>query len=230
MSRDERRGLARTRACGCAIAVVLLALASLAGCGSSDRRADADETVARASKRALAMLPAHTWWAPNGDTANQRWVDGPIDSSSVSQLRVAWAVPLTARYAATPVVSRGVLYTQDLQSNVQAIDVRSGRVLWTTYYEETDIGPNGVNVVGQRVFGATYTHAFALDARTGRELWSRQISAHEGDAIDMAPGYSDGTVYVSTAVQAAGAVGTLWALDAASGCLRFVLLRTTASV
>src|SRR5262249_7227274 len=130
-------------------------------------------------------------------------------------------VPLTAPYAATPVVADGVVYTQDLQSNVLAIDLSSGRTLWTARFDEADIGPNGVNVVGDRVYGATYTSAFALDAHTGRQLWSTRIAAHTGDAVDMAPGYSDDTVYISTAVQGPGAVGTLWALDAGSGTVRW---------
>jgi outer membrane protein assembly factor BamB len=203
-------------------AFVLLALALVTpmgcGAGAEDR---ASVPAPRAVRAAVPMRPAHAWGAPNGDRANHRWVDGPIDASSVSRLRVAWTLPLSYGYAATPVVSGGVLYTQDLQSNVYAVELDSGRTLWTTSYEEPVIGPNGVNVVDGRVFGATRTHAFALDARTGKELWLREIALHTGDTIDMAPGYEDGTVYVSTAVQGPGAVGTLWALDADSGAVRW---------
>jgi outer membrane protein assembly factor BamB len=157
------------------------------------------------------------WPAPNGDSANHRRVDGPIDAESVSRLRIAWKVPLGAGFAATPIVVDGVVYTQDLQSNVAAVDLGSGRTLWVKAYGESDIGPNGVNVVDGRVFGATATKAFALEASTGRELWTRTLARHPGDTIDMAPGYADGTLYVSTAVSGPGAVGTLWALDADSG-------------
>ena len=75
----------------------------------------------------------------------------------------------------------------------------SGRVRWRRDYEETDIGPNGVNVVDGRVFGATATRAFALDAETGRAAVVDGCSpATPATRIDMAPGYHDGTVYVST--------------------------------
>jgi glucose dehydrogenase len=61
-----------------------------------------------------------------------RAVVGPITSSNVSQLGVAWCVPLESTgatraaglsngYATTPVVVNGVVYTQDLESNVMAI-------------------------------------------------------------------------------------------------------------
>lgn len=180
-----------------------VAVSAVAGCGGatgSDRESDPGG-----------------WTAPNADLRNTRQVSGPIDSRSVGRLRVAWTVPLTAGYATTPVIVDGVAYTQDLQSNVYAIDVHDGRRLWTTSYEETDTGPNGVNVADGRVYGATPGTAFALDPSTGRELWRTTLARHPGDAIDMAPGHHDGTVYVSTAVAGIGAVGTLWALDAATG-------------
>jgi len=158
-----------------------------------------------------------SWPAPNGDAANHRRAGGSIDAASVGRLRVAWRMPLAAGIAATPIVRDGVVYAQDLNSNVYAVDSRSGRLRWRHDYNEIDIGPNGVNVADGRVYGATSTRAFALDADSGRELWSTVLAHHHGDAIDMAPGVADGSVYVSTAVSAAGAVGTLWALDAATG-------------
>jgi alcohol dehydrogenase (cytochrome c) len=170
------------------------------------------------------------WSAPNGDKANTRRVRGPIDSRSVSRLGVAWTVPIKATsdrwagsYAATPVVVDGVVYTQDLGSNVYAIELRTGRVLWTKMYAAPSSGPNGVNVGDGRVYGATPTAAFALDARTGAELWSRTLVRNQGEGIDMAPGYNDGTVYVSTvpgnfnAWFRGNGVGVLWALDGRTG-------------
>ena len=53
--------------------------------------------------------------------------------------------------------------------------------------------------------------------RRGRRAVAPDVAQRPGDVVDMAPGYEDGTVYVSTAVAGAGAVGTLWALDAQTG-------------
>jgi outer membrane protein assembly factor BamB len=197
-----RRGVVRPNVSGrrlLALAALLAALAA-AGCGDAGR-----------------SMPAASWPAPNGDAANHRRATGSIDAASVDRLHVVWRLPLSAGFAATPIVRDGVVYAQDLRSNVYAIDLASGRLRWRHDYEAIDIGPNGVNVVGGRVYGATPTLAFALDARTGRELWSTTIAYHPGDAIDMAPGVAGGTVYVSTAVGGPGAVGTLWALDARTG-------------
>ena len=162
------------------------------------------------------------WRAPNGDRANTRWVGGPIHSSSVARLHRAWSVPV-GDYASTPVIVGGVVYTQDLNSNVYAIDLRRGTVLWRKLYRERDIGPNGINVAGGRIYGATPRNAFALSARTGKQLWSRRLVRNGHEGIDMAPGYDRGTVYVSTVpvnlqlLYGGGARGILWALDARTG-------------
>lgn len=165
---------------------------------------------------------------PNTDLANTRNVGGPIDSSTVDELEVAWTVPLTAEsafgaYASSPIISKGVVYSQDLASNVQAIDAESGDILWEKKYESPDHGPNGLVVQDGMVFGATSTAAFALDQETGKQVWSVTLIRNEKEGIDMAPGYNDGTVYVSTVpvnvgeFYGPGGVGILWALDGKTG-------------
>jgi outer membrane protein assembly factor BamB len=165
---------------------------------------------------------------PNGDAANTRKAAGPIKASTVNELEVAWQNPIEAEsafgsYASSPILSKGVIYSQDLASNVQAIEASSGDVLWTKKYELPDHGPNGVVVQGGMVYGATPTSAFALDQETGKQVWSVPLIRNEHEGIDMAPGYHDGIVYVSTVpvnvgeFYGAGGVGILWALDGKTG-------------
>jgi outer membrane protein assembly factor BamB len=166
---------------------------------------------------------------PGVDLASTRnAVNSTIDSSNVAQLEIAWTSPLTGEgtygsHASPPVVSDGVVYSQDLASNVEAIDLESGEILWTKSYEEPSHGPNGVAVADGRVFGATPTAAFALDQETGEELWSVTLIRNGSEGIDMAPGYHDGLVYISTVPVTAtstyegGGVGVVWALDAKTG-------------
>jgi len=169
---------------------------------------------------------------PNVDASNARAVAGPIDSSTVSNLEVAWTLPVKGRsvfgsYASSPIVSKGVVYSQDLASNVEAIDLESGEVLWTKSYEQPSHGPNGVVVAEGRVYATTPTAAFALDQETGEVAWSVNLVQNANEGIDMAPGYQDGKVFVSTvpvtaeSFYAGGGVGTLWALDAKTGKKRW---------
>jgi len=173
------------------------------------------------------------WTLENGDLLNTRVVQQtPISAANVSKLGVAWTMPLTASstygtFAANPVTDpAGVVYLQDLASNVFAVDLVSGRVLWTHRYNSQDIGPNGVAVVDGKVYGATAKFAFALDAGTGRELWRntdlvpRRLQKGGGElasgfGIDIQPQVANGVVYLSSAALLGG--GVIYALDAASG-------------
>ncbi len=131
---------------------------------------------------------------------------------------------MTDGYATTPVVVNGVVYTQDLESNVMAIRLATGKVLWAHNYSSPNGGPDGVNVAGGTVYAATNHAAVALSAATGRQLWSRTLIGNDHEGIDMAPGYNDGTVYVSTVPvnptvgeYLGGGKGILWALNARTG-------------
>jgi alcohol dehydrogenase (cytochrome c) len=122
------------------------------------------------------------------------------------------------------VVVHGVVHTQDLESNVMAINLATGKVLWRHDYSSPNGGPDGVNVVGGVVYAATNHAAVALSAATGRQLWSRTLTANDHEGIDMAPGYNNGTVYVSTVPvnptvgeYLGGVKATLWALNASTG-------------
>jgi outer membrane protein assembly factor BamB len=174
--------------------------------------------------------PAAGWTQPDADVASTRYVASAITSANVSKLGVAWTVPLTVptthtdgAYAATPVIVKGVVFVQDLESNVYAISLATGRVLWTHDYDSPNGGPDGVNVAGGVVYAATAKAAVALNAATGAQLWRRTLIGNDHEGIAMAPGYNNGTVYVSTvpanvtAVYGAGGQGILWALNARTG-------------
>jgi outer membrane protein assembly factor BamB len=165
---------------------------------------------------------------PDGNLSNTRYTGGPIDSATVKKLGVAWHMPLNAKslygaYASSPVIANGVIYSQDLESNVQAIELQTGKVLWTKTYESADQGPNGLVVGDGRVFGATATSAFALNEKTGAQEWSVELISNPQEGIDMSPGYHNGIVYVATVpgnnskFYAPGGNGILWALEGATG-------------
>jgi alcohol dehydrogenase (cytochrome c) len=205
---------------GAALAALfaLVLVAALSGCGSSS---SGDEVKFNGSGY------------PGVDAVNSREAKGSIDSSNVAELKEAWSLPLKAQssygaHSSAPVIVNGVIYSQDLESNVQAIDLESGEVLWTKKYDKASEGPNGVVVAEGLVLGATPEGAFALDQKTGKELWSTPLVAQPSvEGIDMAPGYEAGLVYVSTVPLTAsasypgGGVGILWALDAKTGAKKW---------
>jgi outer membrane protein assembly factor BamB len=119
------------------------------------------------------------------------------------------------------------MYSQDIDSNVQAIDLASGKVLWSHKYNSTSVGPNGVSVVDGTVYGATATSAFALNASSGKQLWIKKLTRNANEGIDMPPGIHDNTVYVSTVpgnatkFYAGSGQAILWAMDASTGATKW---------
>ena len=194
-------------------AALVVAAGLIAG-GCSSSSSSSPSTLACPSEPGTAVTgtapaatgrPAAGWTQPGADLANTRYVASAITSANVSKLGVAWTVPLTmstshtdGAYATTPVIVNGVVYVQDLESDVLAISLATGKVLWTHDYNSPNGGPDGVTVAGGVVYAATNHAAVALDAATGAQLWSRTLTGNDHEGIDMAPGYNHGTVYVST--------------------------------
>jgi outer membrane protein assembly factor BamB len=195
------------------LAALVVVGALLVGCGSSGDSSSSGD--ANFTGDAL----------PSIDPGSARLAaDSKIDSQNVSELEEVWSntisgVGVYGSYASTPVIANGVIYSEDLESNVQAIDLGSGEVLWSKKYESASHGPNGLAVADGHVYGTTSSEAFALNQETGKEEWNVEL---EG-SVDMAPGVDDGRVYVSTVPETpsaeyeAGAVGTLWVMDGKTG-------------
>ena len=224
-------------------AAFVVAAGLIAGGCSSSSTSSSPSTLACPSKHGPAVTgttasapaatgrPAAGWTLPDADMGSTRYVASAITSANVSKLGVAWTVPLTipttrtdGAYATTPVIVDGVVYVQDLESDVMAISLATGKVLWRHDYSSPNGGPDGVTVAGGVVYAATNSAAVALDAATGAQLWSRTLIRNDHEGIAMAPGYDHGTVYVSTVPANAtvgqylpGGEGILWALNAKTG-------------
>jgi alcohol dehydrogenase (cytochrome c) len=153
-------------------------------------------------------------------------VASTITASTVSGLHVRWRYPLTrgstfGSFASTPLVVGSTVYVQDLSSSVHALDLRDGRPRWHYLVQAPNDGPNGLAYAGGRILGATDTRAFALDARTGRKLWTRKLTNSREQFIDIAPLAARGLVFTSTVGFPPTGRGALYALDQRTGKVRW---------
>jgi outer membrane protein assembly factor BamB len=169
-----------------------------------------------------------TWPLPNGDLAGTRAAaTARIDSGNVARLHVAWRFRFTARpsfsgtFASTPVADGDTVYVQDLRSNVFALERATGRLRWRHHFGARNDGPNGVAVDSGRVYGATDTDAFALAADTGAVLWHRHLTGRSEQFVNIAPLPWHGLVFTSTVGYAPYGRGAVYALDAATGKVRW---------
>jgi outer membrane protein assembly factor BamB len=205
------------------LSLLVVSTAGLGACGGGGDNGVPDGAPKEASEF------KDEWPAPNGDLVNSRVATSEIDSGNVDQLGVAWTIPIEVggtfgNYASTPIVVDGVVYTQDLTSNVKAIDFETGDVKWSKDYNAPTVGPNGVTIGYDKIYGATSDFAFALDKDTGEEVWrSQKLTRNANEGIDMAPAAFDDTIYVSTvpgntkSFYKGNGAGVLWALDAETG-------------
>ena len=189
--------------------------ATLGGCGGS---------------RPAPKPAAKSWPLPNADLSSTRSLSASgIDRANVSSLKSLWRfrIPITPGDAgaltATPVVSNGVVYVQDMKSNVYALDLRTGKLRWRRHFGDSNPGPDGLATAGPRIFGATDTTVFALAKVSGRLLWTRRIVTPSERYLDVAPQVAGGLVYTSTVGYPPHGRGALYALDAATGSVRWKL-------
>jgi outer membrane protein assembly factor BamB len=162
------------------------------------------------------------WPSPNNGLYNTRVASSTISETNVAKLAVAWTLPLTGigatgRDFANPVIANGVVYQQDGASNVIAVSYSTGRLLWTHTFKSSSYGPNGVTLAYGRIYGSTGTGVFALDARTGRQVWYRTSFGAGAAKFDIAPEVANQKVFVASALTRGG--GIVYALDARTGAI-----------
>ena len=186
--------------------------------------------VLTAGAAAAAARTAADWPLPNLDVSSTRALTSSrIDRANVGRLRVAWRFRFRIKpgeagvVTGAPVVSGGTVYVQDAKSNVYAIDLATGRIRWRHGFGYTNSGPNGVATAGGRVYGATDAELFALSAASGRLLWTQRLVTPTAPFVDVAPLVAGGTVYTSTVGVPPNGKGVLYAVDAATGKVRWKL-------
>jgi outer membrane protein assembly factor BamB len=182
--------------------------------------------------RASAAGPSASWPYSNGDLSNTRdAVTSTITVANVSKLKKLWSFTLTGKatknvggygtLAANPIVQNGVVYMQDLRSNVYAISLATGRLQWEhtlNLPEKSGPGPNGVAVANGVVYGLSPTVVFALNATNGHQLWSDKNLLHAGQGtFGIQPQVANGQVFLASQYGSGKGGGILLALNATNG-------------
>jgi alcohol dehydrogenase (cytochrome c) len=158
------------------------------------------------------------------------WGYSPLDQitpANVSRLAPVWmmATGMERGHEAAPLVNQGVMFVSTPGNQVFAIEARSGRLLWRYRNppppDMINLHPTsrGVALYGDRVFFARAEAVLvALDARTGKELWSATVEDNrKGYYISLAPLIADGKVLVGASGGELGVRGFVAAYDIETG-------------
>jgi alcohol dehydrogenase (cytochrome c) len=171
------------------------------------------------------------WLQTNGGYSNLRYYPGSqIHSGNVKNLRPAFLFQTEIKESmeVAPVVVNGVMYITTSYNHVYAIDATTGQQFWHYKHKMGPVttyccGPNnrGVAVYRDTVYmGTLDAKMVALDAKTGKLLWEKEIADPEmGYSETMAPVVADGKVLIGTNGGEYGIRGFVKAFDSRNGDL-----------
>jgi quinohemoprotein ethanol dehydrogenase len=180
-----------------------------------------------------ADVPQRYDWPHHGgqpDEAGFAALD-QIDRGNVGRLGLAWSLDLPGEQSleATPLAVGGVLYFTGTFSDVYAVSVETGKLLWkheAKVYEHNARKMNfifplnrGCAYADGRIFSATTDgRLLALDAGTGKELWSVETVRRDDERyITGAPRVFNGKVIIGHGGGDTGQRGYVTAYDQKTG-------------
>jgi len=185
----------------------------------------------------FARMPRWTGWSPSvTNTRFQSRDHAGLSGSGLARLRLKWAFgfPDASVAWSHPTVAAGRLFVGSQNGTVYALDATTGCIHWTFGAAGGVRTALAVSYDESRrlvvYFGDTAANAYALDAQTGRKLWTRRVDDHPAARITGSPTFFEGKLYVPVASyeEAQGADpaypcctfrGSVVALDATSGAV-----------
>jgi quinohemoprotein ethanol dehydrogenase len=157
-----------------------------------------------------------------------------VNDQNVDKLGLAWFVdlPTNQNVESSPLMIDGVIYLTLPWSKVVALDARTGKQLWL--HDPKVAGAWNINLCcgvdnrgaaawnGKIIYGTLDGRLLALDAKTGKPVWSIKSTPDERRySITGAPRIANGKVFIGSAGGEFDARGYIDAYDAETGKLQW---------
>jgi len=134
------------------------------------------------------LMIRHDYHANNYSTLNQ------VTANNVQDLRLVWTWAMNeGTNQPAPVVHNGTMFINNPGNIVQALDAKTGELIWENRIGETATGNSqrGLAIYDDKVYVTTGSaQIYALDARTGKNVWMTTI----GDRTDGTYSTSSGPI------------------------------------
>jgi len=175
-----------------------------------------------------ATSEPQSWLTYSGDFQARRYSAlTQINRENVSGLKVLWMYQMKTRhkFETTPLVFDGLMYITEPPSDVTALDLRTGRPVWSFRRNVPTVPAccgqvnRGVAALDDELFvGTMDSHLIALDMKTGRVRWDVEVADYKtGHSITLAPLAIKDKVIIGIAGAEYGIRGFLDAYDAKTG-------------
>ena len=170
------------------------------------------------AQRASGQAPLATF---RGDAAHAGVYAAPTPAAYAG---LAWRVQTGGTVVSSPAVTGSAVYIGSNDRHLYALDRVSGRIRWS-FDANSAVGSSPTVAGGLVAFTTADGHLFAVDANTGRVRWKLAT----GPVVPFPWGYESGDFWTSSPAYSNGLVlagagdGYLYAVDAASGKVRWRL-------
>jgi alcohol dehydrogenase (cytochrome c) len=158
------------------------------------------------------------------------WGYSPLDDitpSNVGRLKLVWSTPTgeVGSHQAPPLVNSGVMFISAPYNQVAAYDAKTGTLLWRYKRQRpadafvAHPSNRGLALYNDKVYyAAGEAVVVALDAKTGREVWAKQVYDNAVRYyMTLAPLAADGKILVGASGGEFGVRGYITALDPETG-------------
>ena len=181
------------------------AVANFLGVAGAESTASANTCSAGKLPLSGSGLGNWTGWSPSLD--NTRYMSAEKAGLSISQMRglkLKWAFGFPGDITAfgAPTVVNGTVFTGSAGGNIYALDAKTGCTHWV-FAANGPVRmailavPNGART--SLIFGDQIGWMYALDAASGKQLWSKRIEDHEATRLTGSAVEHDGVVYIPAA-------------------------------
>jgi alcohol dehydrogenase (cytochrome c) len=210
-----------------AVESVLAGLVLLAAAGADPAGAQhpSPSTEAPTQAELDRAAGASDWLTPEHDYAGTKYSPlGQLTRATVTRLQAVcvYQVSSLENFQAMPIVHRGVMYVTTARLTL-ALDARTCRLRWKHEWPGTgtETWPRSRGVAikdGRIVRGTTDGYLIALDAATGRTLWTRRVADPQaGETFAMPPLIYEDLVLIGPGIGEHGIAGWVGAFRLTDG-------------
>jgi polyvinyl alcohol dehydrogenase (cytochrome) len=141
---------------------------------------------------------AQSWTSAGQSVANDRTqpAETRITPSNVGKLVPEWEFTTHGEVSATPTVYKGAVYFPDFGGYLNAVNAKTGALIWQRKISEYDGEAEAVSRVSPAIYkndlilGDNFNgvhsggaHIFAINRLTGALIWTKEVDSHEA-AVD----------------------------------------------